>query len=66
MQAGMRGGRGMVTHKYPYAVTVSGKLEYEYSIESDSIIGSCKIPLEYIQELDQLIEKMLNTPLNQS
>lgn len=56
----------MVTQKYPYAVTVCGKLEYEYSMGSDSIIGSCKIPLEYIQELDQLIEKMLNTPLNQS
>lgn len=56
----------MVTQKYPYTVTVCGKLEYEYSMGSDSIIGSCKIPLEYIQELDQLVEKMLNTPLNQS
>lgn len=50
---------------FPYTVTVCGRLEYKYCTGADSVIGSCKIPPEYIQELEQLIEKMLKSPQNQ-
>ena len=59
------GKRGVPNPKFPYTMTVCGRLEYEYSIGADSVIGSCKIPPEYIQELEHLIEKMLKAPQNQ-
>ena len=57
--------RGVPNPKFPYTMPVCGRLEYEYSIGADSVIGSCKIPPEYIQELEHLIEKMLKAPQNQ-